>query len=332
MGTTPRRSDGAPFDPTVARRRVARRLLALCIVGVAVTAVAYILTVGTALGQLMSELMLGGGIGAPGAVRAAEDVLGTTSRAALAAGGVTVVAVALLQRREALALVAGATLIMANITTQVMKGAVLDRADLLDNLFYVLPNSFPSGHVTAAASVAVALLLVLPPMLRSPTVILASIGVALVGASTLIAGWHRMADAIGGVFVATAWGAGLTALLVWRRGVDPVGPRTAALGRTAAQVPVIVGVVVLLLGSAAYLLALVDPLGVLLTLAERGGSPALLVVGVLITTGASFLALGSFGLAIRDVRLDPREVIRPRGRVVGEEGIEPSRPSRDTGS
>ena len=296
----------APIDAGAVGRRALRRLLAVCLAGVIVTAFAYAVTVGTELGQLMSELILGGRTGTPAAVRAAEDVLRTTSRAAIAASGVSVVALALLQRREALALVAGATVVLANLTTQVLKGAVLDRSDLLDNLFYVLPNSFPSGHVTAAASVAVALLLVLPPMLRNPTVILASIAVALVGASTLLAGWHRMADAIGGVFVATAWGAGLTALLVWRRGVEPVGRRTAALGRASAQVSAVVGVVVLLVGSAAYLLALADPLGVLLYLADRGGSPALLVVGVLITTGASFLALGGFGLAIRDVRLDPR--------------------------
>jgi membrane-associated phospholipid phosphatase len=299
-------SEKEPIDTGVASRRALLRLLAVCLAGVIVTAFAYAVTVGTELGQLMGELMLGGRTGTPAAVRAAEDVLRTTSRAAIAACGVSVVALALLQRREALALVAGATVVLANLTTQILKGAVLDRSDLLDNLFYVLPNSFPSGHVTAAASVAVALLLVLPPMLRNPTVILASIAVALVGASTLLAGWHRMADAIGGVFVATAWGAGLTALLVWRRGVEPVGRRTAALGRASAQVSAVVGVVVLLVGSAAYLLALADPLGVLLYLAERGGSPALLVVGVLITTGASFLALGGFGLAIRDVRLDPR--------------------------
>jgi hypothetical protein len=118
---------------------------------------------------------------------------------------------------------------------------------------------------------------------------------------------------MGGVFVATAWGAGLAALLVWRRGVEPVGRRTAVVARTSAEVPVLLGIVVLLVGSATYLVAVVDPLGVLLYLAERGGSLALLVVGVLITTGASFVALGSFGLAIRDVRLDPRR--HPLGRT-----------------
>lgn len=299
-------SDVVQVDPRAIARRTSRRLVVVCIAAAVVTALAYAATVGTQVGQLMGELILGGRLGTPDAVRAAEEILRTSSRVAIAAGGVSVVALALLQRREALALVAGGTVVMANLTTQVLKSFVLDRSNLLDDLFYVLPNSFPSGHVTAVASVAVALLLVLPPILRSPTVLLASLTVALVGASTILAGWHRMADAIGGVFVATAWGAGLGAVLVWRRGVDPVGRRTAALGRVSAQVPVVLGVVVLLVGCAAYLLALADPLGVLLFLADRGGSPALLVVGVLITIGASFLALGAIGLAIRDVRLDPR--------------------------
>jgi hypothetical protein len=159
--------------------------------------------------------------------------------------------------------------------------------------------------VTAAASVAVALVLVLPPLLRSLTVVLASVAVVVVGASAMLAGWHRMADAIGGVFVATAWASFLTALLVWRRGVDPVGRRTAAVGRISGRILLVVGMAILALGSLAYLLVLIDPLGVLIDLAERGGSPALLVIGLLISAGASLLALGAFGLAIREVRLDP---------------------------
>lgn len=331
LAVDPGRESGDPArlsGDRASARRAMRRLLLVCIVAIIVTAFAYSVTVGTQLGQLMGELILGGRTGTPDAVHAAEEVLRAASRVAIAAGGVSVVALALLQRREALALVAGATVILSNLTTQVLKGAVLDRVDLLDNLFYFLPNSFPSGHVTAVASVAVALLLVLPPILRSPTVLLASIMVAFVGASTILAGWHRMADAIGGVFVATAWGAGLTALLVWRRGVDPVGPRTAALGRVSAQIPLAVGVVVLLVGSAAYLLALADPLGVLVFLADRGGSPALLAIGVVMTIGASFLALGGFGLAIRDIRLDPRSSLpAPTARGPGSGREEPGIPS-----
>lgn len=267
---------------------------------------AYSLTVGTRVGQLMGELILGGRPASMEAVLAAETVLATLSRLAVAIGTVLITTIALLQKRFELAVVVGATILLANLTTQVLKHLVLDRSDLLGGLFYYLPNSFPSGHATAAASIAVGLVLVLPPILRPPAVVLGAVAVALVGVSTLAAGWHRMADAVGGVFVATAWGSGLAALLAWRRGVEAVGSRSAELGRLASKVPVVLGGIALFLGSAVYVLALDDSLGLLLHLAERGGSELLFLVGVLITIGTSLVALGALGLATRDIRLDPR--------------------------
>lgn len=266
----------------------------------------YYLTVGTRVGQLMGELILGGRPASAEAVLAAEMVLATLSRLAVAIGTVSIVVLALLQKRFELAVIAGATILMANLTTQVLKHLVLDRSDLLGGLFYFLPNSFPSGHATAAASIAVGLILVLPPILRAPAVVLGAVAVALVGVSTLAAGWHRMADAVGGVFVATAWGSGLAALLTWRRGVEPAGSRSAEFARLASRVPVVLGGVALLLGSAVYLLALDSPLGILFQLVEHGGSELLFLVGVLITVGTSLVALGALGLATRDVRFDPR--------------------------
>ena len=278
----------------------------LCAAATFVAAGTYYLTVGTRVGQLMGELILGGRPASQEAVLAAEMVLATLSRLAVAIGAVLIVTIALLQRRFELAMIAGVTILMANLTTQVLKHLVLDRSDLLGGLFYFLPNSFPSGHATAAASIAVGLILVLPPILRSPAVVLGAVAVALVGVSTLAAGWHRMADAVGGVFVATAWGSGLAAWLTWRRGVEPVGARSAEFARVASRVPVVLGGVALLLGSAIYALALDNPLGILLQLAEHGGSELLFLVGVLITIGTSLVALGALGLATRDVRLDPR--------------------------
>ncbi|HUG29804.1 MAG TPA: phosphatase PAP2 family protein [Candidatus Limnocylindria bacterium] len=287
-------------------RRVAGRLLLLCAVATFVAAGSYYLTVGTGVGQLMGELILGGRPASVEAVLGAEMVLASLSRLAIAIGTVLITAIALLQKRFELAMTAGATILLANLTTQVLKHLVLDRSDLLGGLFYVLPNSFPSGHATAAASIVVGLILVLPPILRSPIVVLGAVAVALIGASTLAAGWHRMADAVGGVFVATAWGSGLAALLAWRRGVEPVGSRSAEFARLASRVPVVLGGIALLLGSAVYVLALDNPLGVLFHLAEHGGSEFLFLVGLLITIGMSLVALGAFGLATRDVRLGPR--------------------------
>lgn len=293
-------------NPRDEARRAGRRLAIVCFGAAVIAGGLYIVTVGTPAGQLVGELILGGRPASPETVIGAEQVLAALSRLSLVVGTMVVVAIALVQRRPRLALAAATAMVGANVTTQLLKEIVLDRTDLLGGLFYPLPNSFPSGHTTAAASLAVGLLLVVPPLLRAPSVIVSGIVVAIVGASTILAGWHRMADAVGGVFVATAWGAGLGALLASRLGVEPVGRRTAALGRLSSTIPMVIGGISLALGGLAYLILAADPLEVLLVLAERGGSPAFFVVGVLITIGASLATLGTLGFVLRDIRLDPR--------------------------
>jgi membrane-associated phospholipid phosphatase len=284
----------------------------------------YVATVLTRPGQLLGELILGGRLASPTIVASAEQVLSGVSRTSLVIGTLVVIGVGLGQRRPRLTAAAAIAIIGANVTTQLLKVMVLDRTDLLDGMFYPLPNSFPSGHATAVASIAVGAILVLPPLLRAPAVLLAAMVVAAIGASTLAAGWHRMADAIGGVFVATAWGAGAGAVIAWRSGVEEVGRRTAAFGRLLSSAPILVGLLIVGLGGLAYVLAALDPLDVLLVLAERGGSPALFGVGVLMIVGAALVAFGSLGLATRDIRLDPRS--KPDNRsAMAEPAIE--RPS-----
>lgn len=264
----------------------------------------YALTVGTSVGQLLGELILGG---RPerAAADSASALLASVSRTSLIIGSLGLAGWAALQRRPRLALTVLVVIVGANLTTQLAKNVLLDRMDQLDGLFYPLSNSFPSGHATAAASLAVGLLLVVQPALRVPIAIPSSFLVALVGVATLALGWHRMADAVGGTLVATAWAAGVGAVLVWRRGVEAVGARTEQLGRVGSRALIVAGLIMLVAGSLAYLLAALDPLGVLLVLAGRGGSPALFMVGVVIVIGASLLVLGALVYALRDVRLDP---------------------------
>jgi membrane-associated phospholipid phosphatase len=270
-----------------------------------VAGVAYFITVTTRAGQLMGELILGGRPASADDVATAERYLENVSRSSLVLGTVVVIAIASAQRKPRLALIATVTIVGANVSAQLLKYLVLDRSDLLDGLFYPLPNSFPSGHATAAASIAVALILALPPLLRAPVVLLAAAAVALLGVSTLVAGWHRMADAIGGVYLATAWGAGLAAALVWRTGADRVGHRTAAAGRFTATLTMLIGLGLTSVAAIGYALILADPLDVLDYLASRGGSPAAFAIGVLLTVGSSLLALGALGFVLRDVKLDP---------------------------
>ena len=282
-----------------------RRLAFVTVLTTIVTVLVYLVTVTTRTGQLLGELMLGGRPPDALAVDRAEAILATVSLTTLALGSVVIVAVGILQRRPALAGAALAAVAGANITTQLLKAFVLDREDLLNGLFYPLPNSFPSGHATAAASIAVGLLLVAPPALRAPTGLISAAAVAVFGAATIAAGWHRMGDALGGVGVAVGWGAAAGAVLAARRGVGPVGVRTARFGGAVATGMIIAGAIVSLAGSFAYLVVALDPLDVLLSLASRGGSPALYVLALALTCGVTLLAFGGLVWGLHEGALDP---------------------------
>lgn len=110
------------------------------------------------------------------------------------------------RRREVfvvLVLVAG-----ANVTTQVLKVALEHARSAVRVHGFEMPwaSSFPSGHTTAAASIAVALLLVVPAGYR---LLAAGFGAALtaaVGLAVVILGWHYPSDVLGALLVVGVWG------------------------------------------------------------------------------------------------------------------------------
>jgi membrane-associated phospholipid phosphatase len=118
------------------------------------------------------------------------------------------------RRREVLAavvVVAG-----ANLTTQLFK-TTLEHARhkaFEHGIELPWPNSFPSGHTTAAASIAVALLLVVPAAHRLAAALAGVALTAAVGLSVVILGWHYPSDVLGGLLVVGAWG---FAALAWLR-------------------------------------------------------------------------------------------------------------------
>jgi membrane-associated phospholipid phosphatase len=63
-------------------------------------------------------------------------------------------------------------------------------------------NSFPSGHVAVATGLLLAFMLVLPPAARWWFFVPGAVGVVIIAAATMITGWHRLSDVIGGVLVA----------------------------------------------------------------------------------------------------------------------------------
>ncbi|MEU8263132.1 phosphatase PAP2 family protein [Micromonospora sp. NPDC048999] len=173
----------------------------------------------TTLGQWTDTVALTGNqIGQDRIDGPVDRILNAMSVVSLLAATAVIGFIALIRNRMTLAVTATLLIAGANISTQLLKH-YLTRPDFgIDPQRAGAGNSLPSGHTTVAASVAVALILVLPPKVR---VVGAFLGVgyaAAAGVATLSAGWHRPSDAIAAYLLVGVWTgvAGLTLLLFQR--------------------------------------------------------------------------------------------------------------------
>jgi membrane-associated phospholipid phosphatase len=179
--------------------------------GVAVT---YHLFVRTSLGQAVDTAALrGADVDHPRAVEIMSRTLNGTTLASLVLVCLAVAAIGVVRRRIDLAVGAALLVIGANVTTRLLKTR-LDRPEL-DG--FPAPNSFPSGHTTAAASVAFALVLVLPHAIRGMVALVGATYVMVIAVATVWAEWHRPSDTIAALLVALAWGALVVTVLRLRR-------------------------------------------------------------------------------------------------------------------
>ncbi len=154
--------------------------------------------------------------------------------------GATVVVffVALMRRRFLLATAAVGLVAGANLTTQWIKHGT-DRPNLgIDPERFGAGNSLPSGHTTIAASIAVALVLVLPSRVRPFAAVAGAVYAAVAAVATMSAGWHRPSDAVAAVLVVGAWAVAVGAVLVLLQPGDaePVTHGRTALGLAAVAV------------------------------------------------------------------------------------------------
>jgi len=132
-------------------------------------------------------------------------------------------AIALLRGRPRSALAAVLVVVGANVTTQLLKVLLAHpRVKLAISGDPFEPNTFPSGHTTAAASVAVAYAFVLPAALRNLTLTLGAAFALAMGASVVVIGWHYPSDVLGAYLVVACWG---FAVLAAMRAIAPRRPR-----------------------------------------------------------------------------------------------------------
>jgi membrane-associated phospholipid phosphatase len=134
------------------------------------------------------------------------------------------------RRRQAV--MALAAVIGANVATLLLKVA-LSHPRL--HPVFAHPNevwdtAFPSGHATAAMSIALAAVIVCPPHLRARVAPAAGLYALAVGLALPIVGWHFPSDVLGGFLVAAIFAFGVVALSRQLAGPEAPAERTASIG------------------------------------------------------------------------------------------------------
>lgn len=205
--------------------------------------------VSTRTGRLLDEAAFEGAeFGRNELWDAAESVLDVISIPFIIGVLLATMLLAVLRRRVLLAVQVAFLMGGANLTTQLLK-MVFDRPEV--GAADALPNSLPSGHTTAAASVAAALVLVVPRRLRPAAAVGGAVYTVATGVSTLVAGWHRPSDAVAAVLVVLAW-AGLASAA---GGIAALGRGTVAPGTDPPRETTAVATLLLLAGGAAGVMA-----------------------------------------------------------------------------
>ncbi|SCE94269.1 PAP2 superfamily protein [Micromonospora viridifaciens] len=170
----------------------------------------------TSLGQWIDTAALTGNrIGQDRIDGPVNRILNAMSVVSLLAATAVIGFIALIRNRKTLAVTATLLIAGANVSTQLLKH-YLTRPDLgIDPERAAAGNSLPSGHTTVAASVAVALILVLPPKVRVLGAFLGAGYAAAAGVATLSAGWHRPSDAVAAYLLVGVWTAVAGLLLLF---------------------------------------------------------------------------------------------------------------------
>ena len=186
----------------------------------AACAVAFLVLLGLAYGSdwarwvdaasLQGFLGLQGPTTSPWAMRAAQ--LGDPLPVVLAGAALALMALARGKPRHAALVVALVGL--TSVSSQLLKALLAyPRHESAAGTTFIAPEAFPSGHATASMTLAIALVIVVPPRLR-PVAGLVGAAFALgVSFSIIAVGWHFPSDVVGGYLLATGWALVLLAAL-----------------------------------------------------------------------------------------------------------------------
>jgi membrane-associated phospholipid phosphatase len=205
------------------------------------------------------------------------------------------VLVALVRRRPRVAVTVGMIMLGANLTTQLLKPLLAAGRTVPVPGFYVSAASWPSGHATAAMSLALCCVLVAPSRLRPVVGALMAAFAVAVCFSFLELKWHYPSDVLGGFLVAATWTLLGVGALYWlqerrpvRRALDDA-PSAARVSVAEALAPVAILIVAALV--LAGLVALARPHEVLSYASAHSafilGAGAIAACGLTIATAAT---------------------------------------------
>jgi membrane-associated phospholipid phosphatase len=201
---------------------------------------------------------------------------------------VALVLTALLRARPRWALVVPVTMVLSGLTAQGLKRLLADpRPGVVTNAS-IGDAAWPSGHSTAAMTVALLAILLAPRRLR-PTAAVLGAGLALaVGLGMVVTGYHYPTDIFGGYLCAAAWVlAAALVMLEWQRRrpvATPVDRRPVRLRHVAGPVLLLAPGVL-----TAAALASRDATGVVGTL--RGHTVAVAMLGGIVALALTLVGL-----------------------------------------
>ena len=263
-----RHSSDAPLKPAIAglyALSVSRRpltLLTLALLSAAAAVAVWFAALGVPGGRALDAGAMQSftGVARPPLEPSIIGVSHLADPAPLLLGTLLLVGIALLRRRPLMALLVPVIVGGANLTTQLLKPALADvRIIDLAGLPTIYPGSWPSGHATAAMSLALCCVLVVGPSLRALAALLGAGYAIAVGYALVALGWHLPSDVLGGFLVAatfTLLGAAALASLEARRPAPVLTMRAPALAPVSVAVLAVgAAAIVALVGAMALMRA-----------------------------------------------------------------------------
>jgi len=276
------------------------RLAGVALLAGVLLAILYVV-VHTAWGQRLDVAALDGRTTRPLVLLATGRLLDTISVASLTLLGAAARVIAGARGRIHLAITAAVVVLGANVSTQLLKRVVLSRLELVASDPLPTP-SFPSGHTTVAASLALAFVLVVPARLRGMTAVCGVAYACLIGTGVVTAGWHRPSDVISVYLAVAVWtGLATAGLMRWRglaRDRDPDAVREPRISPRLARI----GAVLLALGFLGFLVVYVAIRQDRLDAVRLDGA---FVAAQIVIVGTGLLVMAALLAALRGVVLDP---------------------------